>query len=371
MLRVLLFPHRRKVANPYLELLTDEASDIEFTDWTLRDALRRWDVVHIHWPETIWSSGSRPLRLLRGSAFLVLLTIARRRGARIVETIHNIEPHDGVEDRLAPSMRNRLTRLLDGIQILDGSSLARLTPEIAALPHWVIPHGHYGERLPPVTRAPGPPFGIFHVGFLRPYKGTEELIECFASLSLPQWQLHIAGEVDDPARADDLARMTAPLAGSFRPRFLSSEEVAEVAARSHLCVLPFRAIENSGSVLMALSLGLPVLAPDIGTLRTLRERVGEGWVELYDPPLSPVVLATALDRAEHRGVDRRPDLGPLSWPTIRLQLAEAYRQLRQSPANTGAGRLQMRARRTSKARRVTDESVIHGDLTSGQPSGNS
>lgn len=371
MRRVLLFPHRGKVDNPYLELLTDDVPDTVVRDWTVRNALRRWDVVHLHWPETVWAKGSRRRRLLRGGAFLLLLALARLRGARIVETIHNIEPHDGASDHLSTWMRSRVTQLLDGIQVLDSTSIARLPPALASMPQWVVPHGHYGERFPSVGRAPGPPFGLFHVGFLRPYKGTEEVIECFAALARPHWRLHIAGEADDATRAADLKRRMAGLDATFDPRFLDTNELAELAARCHLCVLPFRAIENSGSVVMALSLGLPVLAPDIGTLRTLQAQVGAEWIDLYRPPLTPDILGAAMARFENRGVEARPDLEPLSWPTIRIRLADAYRDLSQSPAKTGAGRLQIRARRTRSARRTAVESIADGGATEGQSGGNS
>lgn len=370
MVRVLVFPNRNKVGNTYLELLTTDVPGVEFADWTLANALRGWDIVHLHWPETVWSTGSFLRRSIRGGVFVLLLLILRGRGSRIVETVHNVEPHDGEKELIARICRSMTTRLLHSIQVLDAATLLRLAAPLRALPSSVVPHGHYGESFPAPSRLAGPPFGIFHVGYLRPYKGTEELIECFASLRPDNWQLHVAGEVDSESRSGDLEQRLSTLPASFVPHFLEPSDVSALAGTCHLCVLPFRAIENSGSVVMALSLGLPVLAPDIGVLHSLQDRIGSEWIELYEPPLTPSILADALSRAEARSVHDRPDLDPLAWESIRLQLVAAYRSTLQSPAKTGAGRLQILARRGRSTRRKPENATTVGVESSGQSGGN-
>lgn len=355
MIRVLLFPDRRRVENPYLDLLTSDVSGVAFADWSLRRALSRWDIVHLHWPETVWQGHSSMQRLLRGTTFILLLCLARMRGASIVETVHNVAPHDAAGGRLPKALRRAVTALLSGIQVLDRSTIDRLEPSRQHLPSALVEHGHYADSYPAVKPISGPPFGVFHVGFLRPYKGTEELIETFTRLGRQDWNLHIAGRIDDEDRLSSLRSCLPQGSATLSGQFLDAEEVSALAGRCHLCVLPFRTVENSGSVLMALSLGLPVLAPNLGNLSTIQGRVGHEWLELYTPPLTTELLADAMRRSEQRPVTACPDLESLSWEASRVALLRAYERVRQSPENTGAGWLQMRVRRGSRRRRTDSD----------------
>ena len=64
----------------------------------------------------------------------------------------------------------------------------------------------------------------------------------------------------------------------------------------HLCadaaVLGYRDVFSSGALLLALSFGLPVVAPDVGTAAEL---VGDGAGELF----APEGLTDALDSMHH------------------------------------------------------------------------
>ncbi|MET0659178.1 MAG: polysaccharide pyruvyl transferase family protein, partial [Steroidobacteraceae bacterium] len=94
-LRVLAFPKRGE--NAYLESFAESlegrgAVVDEFTFW--RTLLKRYDVVHMHWPDTHlrthswWRAIGKHIRL--GGTCLVL----RLRGSRIVWMMHNIKPHE-------------------------------------------------------------------------------------------------------------------------------------------------------------------------------------------------------------------------------------------------------------------------------------
>ncbi|OZA27617.1 MAG: hypothetical protein B7X93_08800, partial [Hydrogenophilales bacterium 17-61-9] len=93
-----------------------------------------------------------------------------------------------------------------------------------------------------------------------------------------------------------------------------------------LVVLPYRKILNSGSALMALSVGKHVVAPAIGSMRSLQRDVGAAALTLFEGPFDAEVLRTAIDRVRSSRV-ASPDLGAYEWPYLGAQTARFYRDL--------------------------------------------
>ena len=79
---------------------------------------------------------------------------------------------------------------------------------------------------------------------------------------------------------------------------LPSEQVAAHLAAADVIALPYRAILNSGSALYALSVGRPVIAPQLGSLPELAAEAGTDWVEFYEGEFSAEKLRSALGEAK-------------------------------------------------------------------------
>src|SRR5690606_21590296 len=117
-------------------------------------------------------------------------------------------------------------------------------------------------------------------------------------------------------------------------RFIPDDEVPVFLSACDLVVLPFDSILNSGSVLLALSLDRPVLAPRLGALPEIQARVGEKWLRLYDGPLTSALLRDARQRTSRAG--ERPDLSAFDWAAIGRDTLAFYRYGNSEPAKSAS-----------------------------------
>jgi glycosyltransferase involved in cell wall biosynthesis len=310
-LRVLT-SHRepRPTTNPYITMLTTAlrgTPGVEVVTFSYPAALfGRYDVVHLHWPETILGLGGRRLsgRLVRwvlAALLLARLTIAR---TPVVRTVHNVE---------LPADAHRAQRLL--LRWFD-----RLTTHRIVLndrtecpgPSTTIPHGHYRDWYtgPRSATVPG---RLQYVGLVRRYKGVEGLVEAFRSVADDSLTLDIAGA----ASSAELVVTVSALAYddprvSLRFDYLSDDELVTAVTAAELVVLPYRFMHNSGTVLAALSLDRPVLVPDTPVNADLAAEVGPGWIHTFTGDLTAEAIEAALAAArEPRAAT--PDLGAREW----------------------------------------------------------
>src|SRR5207253_2551648 len=131
------------------------------------------------------------------------------------------------------------------------------------------------------------------VGRIEPYKNALALVRAFRATEDPALRLVVAGAADE----SDAAELRAEAAGDSRIR-LRLERVADSDLQTYLkaadlVVLPYRRIMHSGSALLALSFGRPVLVPDQGSLAELRAHVGAEWLRLYRGELTGATLREA------------------------------------------------------------------------------
>jgi glycosyltransferase involved in cell wall biosynthesis len=328
----------RSTTNPYITMLTAalrRTPGLEVTTFSARAALfGRYDVVHLHWPETIVGLGGRRRagRLVRSALaalFLVRLTLAR---TAVVRTVHNVEP---------PSDADRVQRAL--LRWFDRLTTHRITLNdrtVCTGPATVVPHGHYRDWYtgPRSATVPG---RLQYVGLVRRYKGVEGLVEAFRSLADDSLTLGVAGAASSPELA---AAVTALAAGDprvgLRLEFLSDDELVAAVTAAELVVLPYRFMHNSGTVLAALSLDRPVLVPDTPVNADLAAEVGPGWIHTFTGDLTAGALTAALSAArEPRAAS--PDLGAREWDDAGQAHLAVYRaalsRARERPSRLRAG----------------------------------
>jgi glycosyltransferase involved in cell wall biosynthesis len=103
-------------------------------------------------------------------------------------------------------------------------------------------------------------------------KGVEDLLAAF--IGLPgglRCRLTVAGECHDPALQRRLEEAASVLPGqiTLRLRRVPEEEVADLLASADAVALPFQRVTTSGSAILALCHGRPVIVPDLVSLRHL------------------------------------------------------------------------------------------------------
>jgi beta-1,4-mannosyltransferase len=343
-MKIIAWPARKwERTNPYTALLYAglERAGVRVDECTVPRLLAgKYSVWHIHWPEYALTGPTRLYARARGRALLGLMDLVRRRGTRVVWTVHNLKPHDHFSGRSDPAFWDAFTSRLDAYISLTemGKGLAEERfPALRALPGFVIPIGHFRDSYPnTVTRAEARErLGLksdarvlLFLGFIRPYKNVVRLVEEFTRLPGDDLVLLVAGQPYAPELGHEIRR-----AAARDPRvrvsleFVEHDRLQVLFAAADLVVLPYREILNSAAALLALSFDRPLLVPELGAMAELRARVGGAWVRAYTGELTPGVLDSALEWA--LGCER-PDRAPLealSWSDLSRRTAEAYRRI--------------------------------------------
>lgn len=339
-LRILANPaFENRDLNPYNALLYEhlEHLGVIADEWS-RHAVRSGshDVVHIHWPD-LRLQERRWIRAFGNAAgTLRALQLLRGRGARIIWTAHNHRSHEHFHPRLERAYWWALTRLLDGHISLSNSAQAELLrrfPVLARLPGAVVPHGNYRLAYPQgVDRRTAREYlGISadvtllcFVGRIRPYKNVTALVRAFRHLPGDNLRLLVAGEPEP----DRIVTEIQQAAGTdervlMRPGFIPEEQIPFLLGASDLLVLPYRAVLNSGTALLGLSFGRPVLAPRLGSLPDLQALVGADHLRTFEGEVTTQVLDEAV-----RWLAERPSVGPdldaTSWPVVASKTRDFY-----------------------------------------------
>ncbi|MCR6685097.1 GDP-mannose--glycolipid 4-beta-D-mannosyltransferase [Pseudoxanthomonas sp.] len=310
----------RATTNPYLtQLYRSLPLPVEQRHFSMRAALlSRYDVLHLHWPEYLLRHPGRLGTWAKRLCALLLLARLRLCRTPVVRTLHNLQPHEshGAIERWLLARIDRATRRWIRINAT--------TPARAPATDTIL-HGHYRDWFAGLPR-PAPERGrLLHFGLLRRYKGVEALLAAMHGLDDRGVQLRICGRpaddaigqaVQDACRRDP--RISAELA------YVDDATLAREVGLAELVVLPYRQMHNSGTLLLALSLERPVLAPWSEANAAIADEVGPGWVHLYDGELEPALLARTL--AWVRNVPRGtvPDLSRRDWDAIGRQHHRSY-----------------------------------------------
>ncbi|WP_406023648.1 glycosyltransferase [Nocardioides sp. NBC_00850] len=320
----------RATTNPYIVQLVETLGRRDDTEVVLfgfaRAIAGRYDVFHVHWPELLLTSARTPLRRLARrlltTAFIIRLRLTR---TPVVRTWHNLVRPD------------RLSRwdhwLLDALEHRT-RHVIRLTDQTAPpldVPTSTIVHAHYRDWFEPVVEAFAEPVEtverrVLYFGLIKPYKGVEQLLEAVADSPEADVDVRLVGSPSDPALADQVrAAATADPRISADLTYADDATLAAEIAAATLVVLPYKAMHNSGALLLALSLDTPVLAPDNEVNRRLAEEVGEGWLHLFEGTLTIEDLERALKAVAASSPDGRPDLSAREWPESAALHAAAFR----------------------------------------------
>lgn len=312
-------------SNPFFAQLARSCPpDIESVSFAWRIALvGRYHILHVHWPERLMRADTRQqrwLRLVLCSLLLLRLQVLR---TPVLRTLHNSSPHDPPSrvERLLLAWFDRRTRVW--VTMTDS------TPPRSGT-RVIIPHGSYEGWYPFDRSSRGQPDRLLYFGRIRPYKGITDLLDLYTSSFEPPWVLRLAGRPTTPALVQ---RLTAAVASDRRVsgllRFVEDDELVTELAAARAIVLPHSGMENSGSLLLALSAHRPVIAPKTPSNIEIRDEVGAEWLHLYPEPLTRDELSAAWESVLATESRRtQPRLEARNWSRLGPQYAAAYRLAR-------------------------------------------
>lgn len=282
--------------------------------------LGRYDVFHAHWPELTIRGKSPMRRFMRRRYMDVFLLRARLLRTPIVRHLHNVEPHESGDAAERRSLR-RFDRATDLYIRLNPTTLPPTNrPVVTAL------HGHYRDayaRHP----FPEPETGrLLYFGIIRPYKGVDALATAFSAIDDPALRLRIVGSPSVGQRPIIEAHCARDARITSMLRYVTDAELVDEVGRAEMVILPYQEMHNSGAILVAMSLGRPVLAPRTPSNSALSDEVGSGWVLEYDGDLTPEVILAGLEEVRRGRRSAAPDLHERDWEFVGVIIEYAYRQ---------------------------------------------
>ena len=272
--------------NPYVRLLAEGVRQADPAIHTTQLPTLNWfsllrksppDVIHLHWIELQYSYGHPPEQKATKTLHSLLrkLTLAQRRGARLVYTVHNISQHEGRYADLNAKANQWLFAHADAIHVHDEVTAQTVSEQYGRDENiYVIPHGNYIGVYPDVIgraeartklRVPQDDYTYLCLGQLRPYKGLDWLIDAFFALDEPLSTLIVAGNADVPeygAQLEALAESHPNI--KLFSNYIADDELQTYFNASDACVLPYRRVTTSGAAMLAYSFGKPIVAPAIG-----------------------------------------------------------------------------------------------------------
>jgi beta-1,4-mannosyltransferase len=300
-MRVLFLPNYCRT-NPYQSLLAKALASCDVSITIPREieavpiipVLRKYgfpEILHFHWLSPYMIEASLSKSLWKTLRFIADLGVVKKKGIRLVWTVHNLYEHTRRHPHWE-SIANQLV-LQNFDQIIVHSKAAA---EALSQRHWcatdlkqnitVVPHGNYIEAYENTTCREQARYQLnlrkdelcyLFFGGIKQYKGIYNLIDTFRALAeqAPNVHLVIAGKpawdmaekgIEEYCQQD--SRILTHL------KFIPGSDVQVFMNAADVVVLPYQEIMTSGTVLLAMSFGKPVITPRLGGIP---EALGDEW----------------------------------------------------------------------------------------------
>jgi beta-1,4-mannosyltransferase len=356
-MKILVYP---KDGNPYQELLYRQlATKVAikylvppthcrnfgialFPYQLIFNRLLGYNILHLHWTYQfqfrIHNVVSKPLSTLN---FLLCLLLIKLLRYRLLWTVHNVLPHEQqfLSDAWVRIVLSQLcdAKIVHSESTIDGMQKLGLDTRNS----YVIPHGNYiGSYDNSVNRSDAKAhfssknddFVFLFFGRISAYKGIEDLLEVFEQLSKGRDNVNlvIAGKCDSSTLGTVLGsyRNTSEDIIQIYSHHIEDDEVQYYFNCADVIVYPFREITSSGSVILGLSFGKPIICPRIGALNDLPSNVGYFYSKTDKEGLFKCMLKAIENRQQLVSMGRNGlrYAQTLSWDRIAAQTYEVYKK---------------------------------------------
>jgi glycosyltransferase involved in cell wall biosynthesis len=307
-------------------------SILNLTALTVRFLISTPDIVHVQY---------LPMLQSRLPLDLWFVQFCRRRGSKIILTVHDLLPHDTGEAH-KQTFRD-LYRMVNGIICHSGNISTRLQAEFSVPEEkiTVIPHGPFFYDLPATNSEqtlrsfdlePGKLLVLWQ-GIIFPYKGIDLLLDAWRQVEsgINDAFLLIVGtgapEFAEQIR-DQISRLGLKRV-KLHLRFISTEELVALYRAADIVVYPYRAITTSGALATGLALGKTIVASNLPVFRELltdRENA-----LLVDPQNSAELSAALIELSSDSRLRSRlaanvlaMHFGDESWLSIASRTKDFY-----------------------------------------------
>lgn len=340
MMKVAAFPAFKRKENPYQILLYKamQANGIEVAEFNSKNILlRNFSIVHIHWPESNKLRKTIFYGIFYMVAFNFLLRVAKIKGARVVWTVHNLQPNIRKFSFLEALHFGLFTKAVDALIFMNRSGVEKIFgkyPVLQNKPYKIIPHGHYKNWYPnKITRSEARRFfnlpetdNVFLVlGEIKPYKGLENLIEAFRKFQCTSYKLFIAGNVQDLSYKEKIERLIGEDERiNFNAGFIANEKLQYYFNASDVVLLPYTSMLNSGALLLSLSFNKTIAMPYFDSLSEIEDEYRD-WLLTYDT-LDKYVFEKALLKSKQNS-GKEINMQKRNWDVIAFETIAFYKSI--------------------------------------------
>lgn len=245
--------------------------------------LSGFNILHLHWLSPFIIRFKNKYfhfpSLLYLIAFLIILKILNY---KIVWTIHNLESLKGrfIYYKLSGILISKLAdaKIIHSNQNLEDMKKIGYDTKNT----YIIPHGNYisvykntisKQSSRKILKISDENYVLLLFGRIEKYKGIENLIKEFINLDLNKATLLIVGYCSDKSYQDTLLKYKKDNI-YFNFSYIVNEEVQIYYNAADIVVCPYDYISTSGSSILSLSFGKPVIAPLIGNILDFPNNVG-------------------------------------------------------------------------------------------------
>ena len=272
------------------------------------------DLIHMFWPSNFYHSSTCLGTIIKRIMFADGLRCLRK--IPLIYSADNLYPHDAESSDFEIKQIQKIVNLADGIVVASNKAREIFSEVYQVKPttkFFVVPHCNYIGKYPDtITREQaraqlGIEFNekvMLSLGRINRYKGLSLLSRAFFKADVKESHLLIAGSCNQPEIIEEInqnknsqsrhAKLT------VHARFIPDDEIQLYMRVADCVVLSYDDVPmNPGSVILAMSFGLPVCCVNTGSVS---EILGPRCLFPYEPQnLGSMVNAI-------RNVLRCPDL---------------------------------------------------------------
>lgn len=239
------------------------------------------DILHLHWHHPFLIADNKYLSIIKSVCFICQLLLLRLMGVKMVWTVHNITGHKRKSESIELFFSKYLAKICDRLIVHCSSAKQEVigkyyTSESSIV---VIQHGNYiGQYENTIKRSDArnklcikdEDIVFLYFGQIRQYKGISELLNAFKMLdsdTIDNIKLLIVGKSYDEKITEQILnshndnKKIIPII-----QFVHDKDIQLYMNAADIIVLPYKDILTSGTTILAMSFGKPIIAPMTGCI---------------------------------------------------------------------------------------------------------
>ncbi len=276
------------------------------------------DWIHLDWLYTFYSINlPSPFKWLALYGFYFqFFFISRFTKCKIGYTLHNLERHEFYDAKIDHKAQALVFKYADFVRVFNQRTIDKVLEKwngIDLNKFYIQPEGsyvnYYPNEIDPLTARnyfgyKPDDFVILCLGSIRPYKGIMELVDAFVECRENNWKLIIAGYPFDKRYTNDVVEkckddQDIKIVLGHQPE----EKLQYFFNACNIVACPFKQIENSGSVIMAMGFKKPIIAPNKGVVKY---RLKEQSQLLFTESINEVLFSIkSMERFEFESIGKK------------------------------------------------------------------